>query len=569
MIKSTLSRLWVTAPALLFVSLFINVLALTAPIYMIQLYNRVLSSMQVETLILITLMATVALAIYGALEALRGAMLNRMGAWVEKAASAPVISGSLQATLAQEPLGAQPVRDLESIKTFVMSHLKILLDLPFAPIFFLAAFILHPWLGYLTLGAAIILFIFAVINDRATRAGAERYAAAYVNGQMVLENSLRSAEAMRAMGMENAVINRWRMSQEVAIDEQQRGADISSTFAGLSRFVRMFAQVGILGFGAYLVIVGELSVGLIIAGSIILGRALAPIEQFLTAWRSMSETRIAYRRLVDLDNHLPVPRRSPAVKVTGELDVQNVAYRAFNNSELILKNVRCSMLPGEAMLILGPSGAGKSTLARLIVGAQSPTSGRIMLDGTDFQQWDSADLGSRIGYLPQAVELFPGTIAENIARMQDPPDMDKVIEAATNAGAHDTISHFPKGYDTVIGPGGGFLSGGQRQRVGLARALFGKPRLIVLDEPNANLDTDGEADLIEAIKSAKAWGGAIAIISHTPPLLRVADTVLIIRNGEATVFGPTNEIVPKLINADRPSGRVTDSSKVDTRDSST
>jgi len=372
---------------------------------------------------------------------------------------------------------------------------------------------------------------------------------------------------MRAMGMENAVIDRWRRAQEVALGEQMRSADISSTFTGLSRFVRMLAQVGILGLGAYLVILGELSVGLLIAGSIILGRALAPIEQFLTAWRSMSETRIAYRRLVDLDDHLPMPRQSPAVKVTGELEVQNVAYRPYSNAELILRNVRCSIEPGEAMLVLGPSGAGKSTLARLIVGAQTPTSGRILLDGTDFKQWDSADLGPRIGYLPQTVELFPGTIAENIARMADPPDMAKVIEAAKNAGAHDVISHFPQGYETPIGPGGGFLSGGQRQRVGLARALYGKPRLIVLDEPNANLDTDGEADLIEAVKRAKAWGAAIAIISHTPPLLRVADTVLIIQNGEATVFGPASDIVPKLMNVRSDAAAVTESSKIDPRES--
>lgn len=567
MIKRTIRKLWRVSPALLIVSLFINTLALTAPLYMIQLYNRVLSSMQVETLILITAMAAVALAVYGALEALRGAMLNRMGEWVETAASAPVIRGSLEAMLAQEPLGAQPVRDLESVQSFVMTHLKTLLDLPFAPIFFLAAFVLHPWLGYLTLVSAIVLFTFAVLNDTLTRANAERYASASVNSQMVLENSLRSAEAMRAMGMENAVIDRWRRAQEVALGEQMRSADISSTFTGLSRFVRMLAQVGILGLGAYLVILGELSVGLLIAGSIILGRALAPIEQFLTAWRSMSETRIAYRRLVDLDDHLPMPRQSPAVKVTGELEVQNVAYRPYSNAELILRNVRCSIEPGEAMLVLGPSGAGKSTLARLIVGAQTPTSGRILLDGTDFKQWDSADLGPRIGYLPQTVELFPGTIAENIARMADPPDMAKVIEAAKNAGAHDVISHFPQGYETPIGPGGGFLSGGQRQRVGLARALYGKPRLIVLDEPNANLDTDGEADLIEAVKRAKAWGAAIAIISHTPPLLRVADTVLIIQNGEATVFGPASDIVPKLMNVRSDAAAVTESSKIDPRES--
>jgi len=514
--------------------------------------------MQFETLSLLTLMAGLALAVYGMLEALRGALLNRMGVWVEEAASDPVIRGGVESMLGPKPRGAQPVRDLAQIKTFVMSSLKTLLDLPFAPIFFIAAFFLHPLLGWLTVGAAFLLFIFAILNSVMTRAGTERHTNAAVEGQAVLENSLRNAEAIRSMGMDTSVVARWQTSQVTALGEQLRAADISSVFSGLSRFVRMFAQVGILGAGAWLVIQGELSIGLIIAGSIILGRALAPIEQFLTAWRSFSESRIAFRRLRELDDLQKPPKTSPMVEVTGEIEVSDLTYRADENSGLILKDVRFSILPGEAMVIVGPSGAGKSTVAKLLTGARVPTSGRILLDQTDLQQWDSEVLGQYIGYLPQTVELFPGTILDNIARMSPTPNARAAKEAAQIAGVHDFIISLPDGYQTNLGPGGGFLSGGQRQRVGLARALYGKPKLIVLDEPNASLDTVGEGHLIAAVEEAKTWGASLAIICHTPSLLRLADTVAIIVNGEVQAFGPAHDLVPKIVSStgdDADSGR--------------
>lgn len=551
MIKSTLQRLWGAAPALTLLSLCINVLALTAPIFMIQLYDRVLSSMQVETLILLTLMAATALAAYGALEALRGAMLNRMAGWVEEAASQPVVSGSIQAMLDGHTSGAQPVRDLADVKIFVIAHLKTMIDLPFSPIFFIAAFVLHPVLGWLTLGAAMLLLCFAILNDRLTRAGTNAYADAAVDAQLVLDNTLRNAETIRAMGMDGNVIKRWQLSQGKAREQQLSAADISSVFAGLTKFVRMFAQTAILGMGAYLVIRGELSVGLIIAGSIILGRALAPIDQVMSAWRSIVQARTSYARLMKLDELLPIPKTSPCVEVTGKLEVEKVSYRPHLSAPFILKNIRFGVLPGEILVMIGPSGAGKSSIARLITGARKPTNGRVMLDETDLSQWDMDELGSRIGYLPQTVELFPGTIAANIARMETDIDMAKVEQAAQDAHVHELISNLPNGFQTHLGPDGGFLSGGQRQRVGLARALFGHPKLIVLDEPNSNLDATGVQGLTQAVHTAKSWGAAMVLVCHSPSLIAIADTVLVVVEGEIQMFGPAREILPKLAQGDQ------------------
>ncbi len=549
-IKGKINALYSALPPLLFVSFFINLLALTSPIYMIQLYDRVLSSLRTETLIVITALAGLALAVFGLLEAVRGWMLNRLGCWVEAESTGDIVRKTIEAKLNDDLRGARFLNDIGEIRNFILSSLKTLLDLPFSPIFFIAAFLIHPLIGWMTLASAIILFAVAVINDRTTRKAARRYAEELVDGQRMIDHGLRNAETVRAMHMDQFLIDRWQHHLTSAQTDQVRASDMAATFTGLTKFIRMFAQALILGAGAFLVIGGQISVGLIIAGSIILGRALAPIDQSLQSWRSLNQARQAYRRLIELDetyNLIDDRPRTHQLKPEGFLVLENVQYTDKNSQARILKNISFSIEPGEVAAIVGPSGAGKSTIAKVLVGVRKPSGGIATLDGIDLANWDRQLLGTHIGYLPQSIELFAGTIAENIARMATDVPIDKVKAAVEVTGIQDLINKLPNGLETRIAHGGGFLSGGQRQRIGLARAFFDDPSIIVLDEPNAHLDVDGEKALIEAIKSAQQRKCSIILACHTPSLLAVADTILVVIDGDAQVFGPADQVRPALI----------------------
>ena len=548
-IKARLDAVRRGLPPLLFISLFINVLALTSPIYMIQLYDRVLSSLQIETLIVITVLAGVALAAYGLLEAVRGWMLNRLGCWVEIEASSLVVKNAIEATLKHDIAGARYLNDIGEIRSFVLSPLKSLLDLPFSPIFFLVAFLIHPIIGWMTLGAAIILFLITLLNDRLTRDEIKDYSEVFVEGQQTVDHGLRNAETVQAMGMNRFLINRWQTLLQTAQTHQIIASDRASGFQGLTKFVRIFAQALVLGAGAWLVIQGQISVGMIIAGSIILGRALAPIDQIITSWRSLNKAREAYSRLVELDKNYGQDdtRSLQRIRPEGFLALSHVQFVAAGTGARILKDISFSVEPGEVAAIVGPSGAGKSTIAKLLVGARSPSAGELTLDGLPLAKWDRDVIGPATGYLPQSIELFAGTIGENIARMDRGYKQADIDDAIDVTGIRGLIGRLPSGVDTKIAHGGGFLSGGQRQRVGLARAFYNKPSLIVLDEPNAHLDAEGERALIEAIKTAKSWGSSVVLACHTPSLLEIADTILVVVDGDARVFGPADEIRPALM----------------------
>lgn len=531
-------------PKLLFISFFINVLMLAGPIYMVQVYDRVLSSRQLETLLLLTLMLAAAIAIYAMLEAIRGWMLQRLAVWVEQQGFESVFQASMQSSLSGATKGSEPLRHLEEVQSFIAHNLKSILDLPFVPLFFIAAFYLHVWIGVTVAVAAVILFFLALFNDRVTRSASFVYGQAASRSNAVVGHSLRHADVIHAMGMERSVISKWFGMRSLAQKAQQAAGDKAATFTALSKYVRTFTQSLVLGVGAMVVIWGEMSTSLIIAGTIIAGRALGPIDQILGSWRRILTVQFAYKELVELDR-LSKPRAQRSVlppPPQGDLVVSDLNFMSPINQKLILKDVSFDVRPGEVLVILGPSGAGKTTLFRTLIGAAKATSGQIELSGMDLSHWDPEYLGKFIGFLPQEVGLFPGSIRDNIARMDPNPDDEAVYEAAEVAGILPLINSLPEGFDTIIGPEGGYLSGGQAQRVGLARALYSKPPILVLDEPTAHLDQVGEAQFKDAIALAKAWKAAVIYITHTQSLIDVADKMLVLVDGKVKMFGSVKEV---------------------------
>lgn len=533
------------AAQLIFISFFINILALTSPLYMVQLYERVLSSLHIETLIMLTLMAGAALAASAALEAVRSAMSARLGRWFEGNAAPTMVRASLSAALSDTMTARRFSFDLRSVRDFIASGTSPLFDLPFAPIFFAAAFVLHPALGWFTVGSAVVLLAITYVSDIMTRSAALRYTEASHVGDATLDQGLRNAEAVRAMGMQQALVDRLNVANDRAQSQRIRAHDVSSAFGGIGRFARYFAQSLVLALGAWLVIRGELSPGLMIAASIVLSRALAPIDQILGSWRLLHDARMAFRRLRTMDAWTPAPGAAVVERPEARLTVAGISYAPANGRE-ILKNVRFDVRPGQVLAIIGPSGAGKTTLAKIIVGAKSPTSGTMTLGGLDMRTAQIEVLGRHIGYLPQEVELFDGSVRENIARMRVAPEAAPVEEAARDAGVHNLICAFSDGYETQIGASGRYLSGGQRQRVGLARAFYGHPSLIVLDEPNAHLDQAGEKSLINALIALKSTNAATIIICHSPSMLAAADAVLLLIDGEVKAFGARDDVLALL-----------------------
>lgn len=527
---------------LLILTFFLNILLLASPLYMIQLYDRVLSARHIETLILLTIFVGFALAVYGALDAIKGSMSNRLGQWLETVAGPVIIGASIDATLKGKAVGAGPLRDLRELQSFTTGPLKALLDLPFVPIFIFAAFVVHFWVGVLTVVSAVILFFITWANDVTTRQGAMQMVKVSGHAHGLVESSLRNAEAIRAMGMEKVVLDRWAALQANSRKTYIQIGDRSSNIMGVSKFVRQLSQSLVLGLGAFLAIQGLMSPGLMIAGSIILGRALGPIEQSLASWRSLIEARAAFNRLDDLINHRDIrPQHTMLPRATDPLHVRGLHYE-LPDGRVILQDISFDVRPGEMLAIIGPSGAGKSTLCKLVVGARQPSSGSIKIGPVDIAGIPSERIGDLVGYLPQDIELFDGTVRENIARMSLEPDELLVNQALVDSGAASLVAGFAAGLETQIGPGGAFLSGGQRQRVGLARALYGTPNFVVLDEPNASLDTEGEQELFAAIHRLRAAGTAVIVICHSQELLGLADTVLFLQNGRTVAFGPIADV---------------------------
>jgi ATP-binding cassette, subfamily C, type I secretion system permease/ATPase len=526
-------------------SFVINLLMLAPPLYMLQIYDRVLTTGHVETLVFLTVMAGVALILLAALDWLRSSLMVRVGCWLNDRLGPVVLTSSIRARLQGDAGGAQPLRDLTQIQNFIATQgLTVFFDSPWVVVFVGLIWLLHPMLGVIALATAVLLLALSILNEVMTRRANLRTNLAQITAMQQAEAAIRNAEVVHAMGMLSAIIDRWQAINSESMAGTSQAAERGGILVGLTKFVRFFAQIAILGVGAYLVLRGSATAGSMIAASILMGRALAPVELAMSAWRNFSATRIAYGRIKARLNNFPAELdriRLPDPKP--HLVVQNLSYGT--RERLILRQVSFEVMPGESVAIIGPSAAGKSTLCRLIVGIMLPLSGQVRLDGSEVTHWDPEDLGRFIGYVPQEVELFAGTVGENIARMGEIDDK-AVIAAAELAHAHEMIQRLPEGYDTQIGEGGVRLSAGQRQRIGLARALYGDPRLVVLDEPNANLDQAGESALATAIHDLKKRNVATIIVGHRPSTLAQAEKILLLREGRVELFGPRDAELQKL-----------------------
>lgn len=528
-------------------SFAINLLMLTSPIYMLQVYDRVLVSGRVETLVMLTVLAAAALLVLGVLDSLRSAVMVRMGCWLNDRLGPVLISSGVRARLVGDNSGAQPLRDLAQVQSFLSSQgLTALFDAPWTPVCLALIWLLHPALGIFASSAALLLALLGLLNELTTRKGSQTANTTQIAAFQQAESMIRNAEVVRAMGMLPGLLERWRRSSDTSLDATRSSAERGAAILGITKFLRFFVQSATLGLGAYLVLQGEVTGGSMIASSILLGRALAPVELAMGSWRSFLTARIAYARLKSRLQAIPAePQRTRLPEPRGNISLKNVSYAPPGTKAQVLDNVNFRVTPGEALAVIGPSASGKSSLCRLIAGIAAPSGGEIRLDGSELHHWNPEQLGRYVGYLPQDVELFSGSIRDNISRMGRADD-DEVVEAAMLAHAHEMIQRLPQGYETPIGDAGARLSGGQRQRIGLARAVFGNPKIIILDEPNANLDQSGETALAAAVRALKERGAALMIVGHRPSTLAQADRILFLRDGRVEVFGTREEVLGKL-----------------------
>ena len=525
-----------------------NLLLFVAPLYMLQVYDRVLASRSGSTLLMLTLVAAFLIAILGLIEMLRSRVLVRAGARLDTMLASRAFAGVFEASLRTPGGGnAQVLRDLDTVRDFATGPaLLVFCDAPWAPLFIGLAFVLHPLIGAVTLGGGIVIFLLAMANERITRASLRQASTVSMAASGFADASLRNAEVLHAMGMLPGIAKRWLVRHETALALQSNAADRAGLLLAASKFVRMFLQSAILGLGAWLAIEDQVTGGAIIAGSILMGRALAPIEMLVGHWKGFIAARAAYERLDTVlagasnsNEKMRLPRPD------GAIAVDRLFMVPPGGRSPVLKGVSFALAPGEVLGVVGPSAAGKSTLSRALIGVWPANAGTVRLDGADLAAWDRADIGPALGYLPQDVELFDGSVAENIARFGD-VDPAKVVEAAQLAGVHQIILGLAEGYDTRIGDGGGRLSGGQRQRIALARALYGDPALVVLDEPNSNLDTAGEQALVEAVIGLKRRGATTVVVTHRLSILSGVDKILVLNNGEVEAFGSRDEVMARM-----------------------
>jgi PrtD family type I secretion system ABC transporter len=528
-------------------SLVMNLLALTVPIYMSQVYDRVLTSYSAETLIMLTILALALLRLFVALDNIRGKILMRGALKAEQALAPALLGAAIQDQLAGRADSSLPMRDLAALRTFATSPvLMALFDAPLVPLYVLITFLIHPVLGALTFLGALGMLGLALANQAATAKRLEKAGAASNALLYSADQQIRNADVIQAMGLLPALGTRWRRNQDVNLAEQLVANDKGGGYQVATRFLRLAMQVIVLGSGAALVLGGNLTPGMMFAASIILSRGLQPVELVVGSWRALVAAKGNYQRIVgalERASAPTLPMALPAPK--GRLELESVTFLAGRERRAILKGVSLTLQAGEALGIIGPAASGKSTLARVVLGVWPATAGKVRLDGAEISQWERAALGVHVGYLPQEVELFPGTVAENVARMGE-PDADAVVAAAQVSGVHDMILRLPDGYNTKIMAGGLILSPGQRQRIALARAFFGGPKLLVLDEPNANLDFEGEEALLNALKEAHERGITTIVIAHRLGVLRHVDKVLLLRDGAVQAIGNRDEVMARL-----------------------
>lgn len=531
-------------------SLVSNLLYLALPLYTYQIYGRVLMSQSQATLVSLTLITLLVFAISGVIDDVRARILINYGVALDQRVSGRVFTSLFDAAVRGEPgARSQALRDLDQFRQSLTGiAAAAIFDVPWIPVFLIVLFIIDPLVGSVTVAGAIVLFLLALAQARATQVALREANDAALKSYSFTEAALRNGEVVRAMGMLPTLGQAWAKYRAITIERGAAAAEASNLYNDIIKAVRMGMQVLIVAIGAYLIINGKIHGGMLFANMILASRALQPIEKIVGSWDPLNAMVRAYGRLNNLLAKAEAPSTSTALpRPSGKLSAEGVNFAPPGLQRLVLANVNFALDPNEVLGVIGPSGAGKSTLARLLVGIWKPLQGVVRLDGADVFTWDRADFGRHIGYLPQDTELFAGSVRNNIGRFRDDVTDEDVIEAAKLAGVHELILRMPKGYDTDVGEGGVVLSAGQRQRVGLARAVLAKPAFVVLDEPNANLDAEGEEALMGAIDALKANGATVVIISHKPGVFRAADKMLVLRDGRVELFGPRDQVMARLV----------------------
>ncbi|WP_425337494.1 type I secretion system permease/ATPase [Salinarimonas rosea] len=529
-------------------SLAVNILVLAIPLYLFQVSDRVLTSRSLDTLFMLTLIVIGAVAAHVLLDMMRRVILVRIATETESKLGAPVLSAAAKAAQNGSSREFQVLGDLQQLRSFITGPVLLtMLDSPTVPLYMLVVFMIHPQLGFLVLTAGGVLFVLAGLNQRVTALSFAKANAYASRANLQADAMARNAQVINAMGMTPEGVAMWGRETAESLTSQVLAQDRNILLGSISKFVRLSTQVAILGFGAYLALGGELTGGMIIAASIVASRALQPLEGTIEGWKNFVAARAAYARIRALLQSSPLNlERLRLPRPTGRLEVERILYVPPPNKKVILNGVSFALEPGESLAIVGNSGTGKSTLARMLVGSVVPTAGNVRLDHMELRNWDPRQFGESVGYLPQDVQLFPGTIKQNISRMREDASDAQVFEAAELADVHEMISHFAQGYETPIAMDGSPLSGGQKQRVGLARAFFGDPRFVVLDEPNSNLDTNGERALAKALVRAKQRGITVVAITQRPSLLKSVDKIMILHEGNVKALGPREQMLPVL-----------------------
>lgn len=523
----------------------LNLLALILPVYMLQIYDRVLQSGSLPTLLYLTLIAVAGLALLGAVEAIRQVVAQRVGARLEIIAAEPLLARALSGASSDAP---RLLGELGQVRSFLGSPVFCaLLDAPFTPLFLVIVFAIHPALGLLVVGGIAVLLSITLLNRLALERPQQDRAQAAAKAGIVAMAAARAGETIRAMGMVPAVVRSWGTPAAATLQCDEAATRVNAVFSGLSRFVRLGVQLCVLGLGAYLVLRQEITAGMIFATSLVAGRALAPIDNIVGGWKALTQAleslRAVSAALAGADGHRRHTRLAPP---KGHLSLERVSYLPAGAAEPTLKGVTLALTPGEAVCVLGPAGAGKSTLARIAAGALSPSHGAVRLDGSDLENWEPADRGRFVGYLPQDIEFLPASIAANIARLDSTVSDAEVLAAAELAGVTEVIKRLPRGFDTLIGPGGLALSGGQRQRIALARAVLRLPRLVVLDEPNAHLDAEGEEALHACLGRLRQAKSTVIVVSQRAGVLQSVDRALMMRDGQIVGSQSRDETLARI-----------------------
>jgi ATP-binding cassette subfamily C exporter for protease/lipase len=525
-----------------------NMLMLAPSIYMLQVYDRVLASSNEVTLLMLTLVLLGAYLFMCGLELIRSFVLVRVGARFDMMLNKRVYTAAFEQNLKTGAGNAgQALSDLTNLRQFLTGNaLFAFFDAPWFPIYLIVIFFFDAGLGLFALGGTVVLVILAVVNEAITRKPLAEANAMSIAAGALATNNLRNAEVIESMGMLPNLMGRWFKMHGKFLHLQGEASEKAGIIGAMTRFVQVSLQSLVLGYGALLAIGGDITPGMMIAASILVGRALAPVQQVIGVWKQVSSSRLAYQRLSQLLEINPAREFGMQLpKPQGAIVLEAVSAAPPGGKVAVLKNLNFAVNPGDLLGVIGPSGSGKSTLARVLVGVWPAQAGKVRLDGADIYQWNKAELGPHIGYLPQDIELFGGTVSENIARFGE-VDADQVVLAAKRAGVHEMILHFPQGYDTLLGDGGAGLSGGQRQRLGLARAMYGDPSVIVLDEPNSNLDDQGEQALLQAIAALRKAGKTVVLITHRTSIIGITNKLLFLRDGVAEVYGPTDQVLAAL-----------------------